>query len=90
MLTPRVDWSYRSSYFNDAANTPELETEGQQLVSLRLTWERTRDGLSFALGVDNLLDDEYLSNGFLQPNFGMIESMYDRGLQWNFRARKSF
>ena len=35
------------------------------------------------------LDDEYLSNGFLQPNFGMIESMYDRGLQWNFRARKS-
>lgn len=90
VLTPRVDWSYRSSYFNDAANTPELETEGQQLVSLRLTWERTRDGLSFALGVDNLLDDEYMSNGFLQPNFGMIESMYDRGLQWNFRARKSF
>jgi len=90
VLTPRVDWSYRSSYFNDAANTPELETEGQQLVSLRLTWERSRDGLSFALGVDNLLDDVYLTNGFLQPNFGMIESMYDRGLQWHFRARKSF
>jgi iron complex outermembrane receptor protein len=89
-LTPRIDWSYRSSYFNDSANTPQLETEGQHLVSLGLTWERARGGLSFTLRVDNLLDDEYLSNGFLQPNFGMMESIYDRGRQWRLTARKSF
>ena len=34
-------------------------------MSLRLSVGADRDGLSFALGVDNLLDDEYLSNGFL-------------------------
>jgi iron complex outermembrane receptor protein len=89
-LTPRVDWSYRSSYFNDSANTPELETEGQHLVSIDLTWEHAQYGLALAVGVDNLLDDEYLSNGFLQPNFGMIESLYDRGRQWHFTARKTF
>ena len=86
----RVDWSYRSSYFNDSANTPELETEGQHLISLDLTWEHAQYGLSLEVGVDNLLDDEYLSNGFLQPNFGMIESLYDRGQQWHFTARKTF
>jgi iron complex outermembrane receptor protein len=89
-LTPRVDWSYRSKYFNDSANTPQLETEGQHLVSLAMSWEHVRNGLSVALAVDNLLDDEYLSNGFLQPNFGMIESLYDRGRQWRVTARKRF
>jgi iron complex outermembrane receptor protein len=89
-LTPRLDWSYRSSYFNDSANTPELETEGQHLISLDLTWEHAQYGLSLEVGVDNLLDEEYLSNGFLQPNFGMIESLYDRGRQWHLTARKSF
>jgi iron complex outermembrane receptor protein len=89
-LTPRVDWSYRSSYFNDSANTPELETEGQHLVSLKLSWEHVQYGLMLEVGVDNLLDDEYLANGFLQPNFGMIESLYDRGRQWHFTARKTF
>jgi iron complex outermembrane receptor protein len=89
-LTPRVDWSYRSSYFNDSANTPALETEGQHLISLKLSWEHIRHGLMLEVGVDNLLDDEYLANGFLQPNFGMIESLYDRGQQWYVRARKTF
>jgi iron complex outermembrane receptor protein len=89
-LTPRVDWSYRSKYFNDSANTPQLETEGQHLVSLAMSWEHVRNGLSVALAVDNLLNEEYLSNGFLQPNFGVIESLYDRGRQWRVTARKRF
>jgi iron complex outermembrane receptor protein len=89
-LTPRLDWSYRSKYFNDSTNTPELKTEGQHLVSVAMSWEHARNGLSLGVAVDNVFDDKYLSNGFLQPNFGMIESLYDRGRQWRVTARKRF
>ncbi len=89
-LAPRVDWSYRSSYYNDAANTPELKTRGYNLVGAGISWQRDCDGLSFAAGVENLLGEHYLVNGFLQPNFGIIESIYDRGRQWHLTLRKRF
>jgi iron complex outermembrane recepter protein len=87
-LTPRLDWSYRSDYFNDSTNTPELKTEGYHLVNVGLGWER--NGLSFALDVQNVFDEQNLINGFLQPNFGLIESLYDRGRQWRAILRKRF
>jgi iron complex outermembrane receptor protein len=87
-FTPRIDWSYRSDYYNDAANTPELKTEGYHLVNAGLAWEH--NGLSGALEVQNLFDERNLINGFLQPNFGLIESLYDRGRQWRVTLRKRF
>ncbi len=87
-LTPRIDWSYRSDYYNDSTNTPELKTEGYHLVNAGLGWER--NGLSVSLDVQNVLDEQNLINGFLQPNFGLIESLYDRGRQWRAVVRKRF
>ena len=89
-LKPRIDWSYRSDYYNDAANTAALETSGYHLVNAGLSWERDRDRLSFAVNVENLFDEVNLINGFLQPNFGLIEGLYDRGRQWRATVRKRF
>lgn len=89
-LTPRIDWSYRSDYYNDATNTPELRTDGYHLVNAGVSWERDRDRLTFAINVENALDEQSLINGFLQPNFGLIEGLYDPGRRWRATVRKRF
>jgi iron complex outermembrane receptor protein len=89
-LSPRLDWSYRSSFYNDAANTPQLRTGGYHLLNAGIAWQRDRNGLNVAASVENLLDERSLLNGFLQPNFGIIESLYDRGRQWRVTVRKRF
>ena len=89
-LTPRVDITYRGAFFNDAFNTPIIESKSLTLVDASMTWRTDDDGLSVALGVKNLTNEKYLANGVYGLAFQIFEGTYDRGTQWYVSVNKNF
>ena len=85
VATPRVDWSYRSRYFNDAFNSPQIAQDGFSLVDLNLG-VRNDEGLSLQVGVKNVTDKQYLAAGVFGDAFEAFEGVYDRGRQWFVRV----
>ena len=84
VATPRVDWSYRSRYFNDAFNSPQIAQDGFSLVDLHLA-VRSDKGVSAQVGLKNLTDKRYLATGVFGDAFSSFEGVYDRGRQWFVR-----
>lgn len=84
VATPRVDWSYRSQYFNDAFNSPQIAQDGFSLVDLNLA-VRSESGLSAIVGVKNVTDKRYLATGVFGDAFSSYEGVFDRGRQWFIR-----
>ena len=90
MLVPRVDWSYRSSFYNNAQNSPQLEQEGYSVVNLNINWYSPDERFQASVGIKNLTDKRYLITGYFQPNFGNFESMYAREREWHLSLRYNF
>ncbi|MCI4645658.1 MAG: TonB-dependent receptor, partial [Hyphomonadaceae bacterium] len=80
VITPRADWSYRSEYFNDAFNSPQISQDGFSLVDLNLAFVND-NGVSVTLAVKNATDEQYLATGVFGDAFSSYEGVYDRGRQ---------
>jgi iron complex outermembrane receptor protein len=89
-IVARVDWSYRSDTFNDAYNTPFLETEAYDLINASVRWSNAADDWSVILSGNNLGDEEYLVTGVYGTAFQAYEGVFDRGTQWRLEIRKNF
>ncbi|WP_210414011.1 TonB-dependent receptor [Luteithermobacter gelatinilyticus] len=89
-LTPRVDWSYRSEFDNDAFNTPEIRQEGYHLVNANITWRNEMETIALVGGVKNLSNEKYLITGIIGDAFQSFEGLFDRGREWYVTARFSF
>jgi len=89
-LRIRGDWSYRSETFNDAFNTPLLETDSFQLFDASVRWENPAGDLAVTLFGRNLGDEEYLVTGVYGTAFQAFEGVFDRGRQWRLELRKDF
>ncbi|MEZ5556942.1 MAG: TonB-dependent receptor [Pseudomonadales bacterium] len=89
-LVARADWSYRSDAYNDAYNTPLLETDAYHLVDASVRWRSPAEDWSVILSGRNLGDEEYLVTGVYGTAFQAFEGMYDRGRQWRLEVRKDF
>ncbi len=89
-VTLRVDWSYRSETYNDAFNTPLLETDAYDLVDASLRWSNPAEDWTIVLSGKNLTDEEYLVTGVYGTAFQVFEGVFDRGRQWQLEIRKSF
>lgn len=90
-LTPRVDWTYSDSYFNNAINSPQIAQDAYHLINLGLTYRNEDNGLRVSLIGQNLSDEEYISAGFSDTvNLGTSEAVFDRGRQWQLVIGKSF
>jgi iron complex outermembrane receptor protein len=89
-LVPRIDWSYRSGFFTNALNFPEIHQQGYHLVNSSIAWHSTEDRFQIIAGVTNLTNKRYLVTGFIQPNFGNFESMFARQRQWYLTGRYNF
>jgi iron complex outermembrane receptor protein len=89
-LVIRADWSYRSEAYNDAFNTPLLETDSYSLVDASISWSNPGEDWSVVLSGRNLGDEEYLVSGIYGTAFQVFEGMYDRGRQWRLEIRKDF
>ncbi len=88
-LTPRVDWSYRSSYFFDAENF--VGQDGYHLFNASLTVHNPDSGWSVSLFGKNLGDTTYFIHGeqIIDPaGFRMLSPV--RGREWGLRLETSF
>lgn len=84
-VSGRLDWTYRSSSFNDAENTPELRQDALHLLNASATWRSSasRDHVWHAtVGVRNVTDEEYIVSGFASPAQGPIAASYGRPREW--------
>jgi iron complex outermembrane receptor protein len=89
-LTARVDWAYRSETFNDAYNSPLLETDAYDLVDASLRWVNQGGDWTVVLAGRNLGDEQFLITGVYGTAFQSYEGMFDRGRQWRLQVRKDF
>lgn len=89
-IVPRIDWSYRSSFYNNALNSPEIKQDGYHLVNANIAWHTPADSFQVILGVTNLTDERYMITGYIQPNFGNYESLFARDREWYLSGRYSF
>jgi iron complex outermembrane receptor protein len=86
----RADWSYRSNTFNDAFNTPILETDSVQLIDASVRWISADDDWLLTLSGRNLTDDDYLISGVYGTAFQSFEGLFDRGREWRIELRRDF
>jgi iron complex outermembrane recepter protein len=90
-LVPRVDWSYRSKVFNDAANSPAISQPGYHVFNASLALDSNDDLWRVSVGVKNLGDKEFLVNGYSDPaGIGAAEAVFDRGRQFYATVRRNF
>jgi iron complex outermembrane receptor protein len=90
-LTPRVDWDYRSSFYNNAINNPFNLVAGRSIVNARLTYE-TQDGdWSVSGGVTNVFGAFYYNA--INENvgaYGVATGVVGRPREWSVTVRRSF
>lgn len=89
-ITPRLEWSYRSEFDNDAFNTPQIFQESYNLVNANIAWRNSDENLSVIAGITNLTDENYLITGIIGDAFQSYEGLYDRGREWYLTARIGF
>lgn len=90
LIRSRIDWSYRSGFYSDVANSEEIYQSSYHLVNANLTWESVTETFEVTLGVANLSDERYLETGYVQPNFGNYEALYAREREWYLTMRYNF
>ncbi len=90
IITPRMDWSYRSKFDNDAFNTPQIRQDGYHLLNANVAWQNGNENISVIGGVTNLTDENYLITGIIGDAFQSYEGVYDRGREWYLTAKFSF
>jgi iron complex outermembrane receptor protein len=81
-VIPRLDWSYRSSFYNDALNSPEIFQDGFHLLNANIAWIAPDEQYSLTVGVTNLTDERFLRTGIYSSTFNAAESLFDRGREW--------
>ena len=89
-ISPRVEWSYRSSYYNDAINTPITFQPGYGLLNVLLNWTSPVGKYSAGAGVKNALDKDYVIASEFTPGSGIASVIPDRGREWFVTVKASF
>lgn len=89
-LTPRVDWSYRSTIANDAVNTPLLIQPGYHLLNASITFRDSNDRFGLRLGVENITEKVFLSSGYFDGFAGIVEGVYGRPREWSLTGSYRF
>ncbi len=71
VLTPRVEWSYRSDQFFDTSNDPILSQDGYWLANASLRIGTDDDRWGITLWGKNIFGKEYNSDKIALANFGL-------------------
>ena len=89
-LVPRVDWSFRSSFFNDTFNTPEIAQGSYNVVNANIRWQSPSDTIAVIVGATNLTDEDYLNTGILGDLFGQYEVVNAREREYYMTVKYNF
>lgn len=67
---------------NDLDNTSFEKVRAYTVVDLKISW--VRQGLKLFVGINNLLDEYYVTTGYSQTYYTMPERNFYGGLEWRF------
>jgi iron complex outermembrane receptor protein len=87
-----ADYTHKSSYFNDVANSPQVFQPGYGLLGARLSYTTPDDRVIFALSGTNLTDERYLIAGNVAgASLGsLVEESFGAPREWEFSVRYKF
>lgn len=85
-LRPRVDWSYRSKFYNNPYNTEAIAQKGYHLVNASLAWVSSNENLTVTGAVKNIADKRFLVSGNAIDSVQALETVYNRGREWSITA----
>jgi len=91
-LTARLDVAHTSSFFFDAANSPEVKSKAFTTVNASLKYvDFARDWTATA-GITNLTDERYIvaGNSSYSTSTGYAEVVYARPREWFIAISKRF
>ncbi len=90
-ITPRFDWSYRSSFFYNAINNAFNKIDGYSLFNGRITFESAERAWSLSASVTNILNKFYYTgNAEAVGSFGNATGNPGRPREWSISLRRNF
>lgn len=89
-LTPRLDWSHKSSVEGDANNAAEIEHPEQDIFNASLAYENEMQDWRLTVGVSNITDEDYFTSSNNNPRLSYSEVIFGRGREWYASVRKTF
>ena len=90
-LSPRVDWSYKSDYANDAFNEPLLNQEAYSLLDASVAFEDYGEKWLVVLSGKNLTNKRYKIAGFADLiTQSAAEASFGRPIEWAFTVKRRF
>ncbi|WP_404710471.1 TonB-dependent receptor [Sphingomonas sp. MMS24-J13] len=90
-LTPRLDWTYQSSFYYNAVNGPLNRIDGRSLLNARLTYETANHDWSISAAVTNLTNKfYYLAKNDNAGNFGVDTGVVARPREWAVTVKRRF
>ncbi len=90
MLRPHVDWSYRSKFYNNTFNTPQIAQPGYSLFNAGLGWTSANGHFGLNATVKNIGDKRYLLSAILVDALQAYEAVYNRGREASLTASLKF
>ena len=89
-MTPRLDYSYKSSVEGDANNASQIVHPSQNIFNASMAYENNDQDWKFTLGVSNLTDEDYITSSNNNPRLSYSEVIFGRGREWYASVRKTF
>ncbi|MEO0031851.1 MAG: hypothetical protein RIS94_1609 [Pseudomonadota bacterium] len=90
-LTPRIDWSYQSSFYASAVNNPYNLVGGRSLFNARVSWTSADDAWVLSAAVTNLGDKFYYVGASENvANFGLSNAVVGRPREWSLSIKRKF
>ncbi|MXO71753.1 TonB-dependent receptor [Alteraurantiacibacter buctensis] len=90
-LSPRLDWTYQSSFFYGSVNNPLNRIDGRSLVNARLAYETADGNWQVSANVTNLFDKfYYVAASENAANFGLATGVVGRPREWSLSIRRRF
>jgi iron complex outermembrane receptor protein len=90
-LALRADYNWRSEWFNDTANTPNLQQDDVGLLNARITFATPDRAWQFAAYGTNLTDERYITGGVGGGvALGFDEAQYGRPREYGVTVRFGF
>jgi len=87
-ITPRIDYSYQSSFFTTIDNNPLGKTPGYSLVNARIAWDSPDRNWRLAAAVSNVFDKFYFINRFFTTGPQYSQPAPPR--EWSLTLRRNF
>jgi iron complex outermembrane receptor protein len=85
-LMPHLDWAYRSKFYNNTFNTPQIAQPGYSLFNASIGWASASEKFGLSANVRNIGNKRFLGSGILVDAIQAFEGVFNRGREWSVTA----